>query len=61
MQEIFHPAQYRHAVWMLDNQIDSPGELIALWALFPDQIKVCPSIEVSSPWSKGLQINEHKD
>jgi hypothetical protein len=45
-----------HGLWMLENQIHSPFDLISLWTLFPQKIP-SPTIEQLSrkPWYTGLE------
>lgn len=52
----FNPAQYRHALWMLNNQINSAYELIALWVLFPAPDTDVPAPECTTPWHRGLEV-----
>lgn len=43
-----------HGVWMLDNQIETPADLVALWSLFPRETHgISPSIEDMRDWKLG--------
>ena len=45
-----------HDIWMLTNQLNSPADLIALWSVFPHEVRNCPLIEKVTPiWFKGLE------
>lgn len=44
-----------HSMWMLARQIETVDDLIALWMIFPNEVKKCPSIERHAPvWFRGL-------
>lgn len=45
-----------HGLWMLENQINSPFELVALWSMFPRETwGTSPSIEDTPDWRSGLE------
>jgi hypothetical protein len=52
----FSDQDYSHSLWMLANQIDTVFDLVALWLLFPNEVKNCPYPDLTDGvWFAGLE------